>query len=82
MKQKIFITTPIYYVNARPHIGHAYTTIACDTWARYQRLAGREVFFLTGTDEHDWRSWATTLGLLLDLPAAIPAAITAQPKAG
>lgn len=51
-KQKIFITTPIYYVNARPHIGHAYTTIACDTWARYQRLAGREVFFLTGTDEH------------------------------
>ncbi|HNJ65131.1 MAG TPA: class I tRNA ligase family protein [Turneriella sp.] len=52
MKQKIFITTPIYYVNARPHIGHAYTTIACDTWARYQRLAGKEVFFLTGTDEH------------------------------
>lgn len=39
-------------MNARPHIGHAYTTIACDTWARYQRLAGREVFFLTGTDEH------------------------------
>ena len=52
MKQKVLITTPIYYVNARPHIGHAYTTIACDTWARYQRLAGREVFFLTGTDEH------------------------------
>lgn len=50
--KKVFITTPIYYVNARPHIGHAYTTIACDTWARYQRLAGREVFFLTGTDEH------------------------------
>lgn len=49
---KIFITTPIYYVNARPHIGHAYTTIACDTWARYQRLQGREVKFLTGTDEH------------------------------
>lgn len=46
------ITTPIYYVNARPHIGHAYTTIACDTWARYQRLAGKEVLFLTGTDEH------------------------------
>jgi methionyl-tRNA synthetase len=52
MKQKVMITTPIYYVNARPHIGHAYTTIACDTWARYQRLAGKEVFFLTGTDEH------------------------------
>lgn len=52
MKQKVMITTPIYYVNARPHIGHAYTTIACDTWARYQRLAGNEVLFLTGTDEH------------------------------
>jgi methionyl-tRNA synthetase len=50
--KKIFITTPIYYVNARPHIGHAYTTIACDTYARYQRLQGREVKFLTGTDEH------------------------------
>ncbi|MBN8220638.1 MAG: methionine--tRNA ligase [Spirochaetes bacterium] len=50
--KKVFITTPIYYVNARPHIGHAYTTIACDTWARYQRLQGREVKFLTGTDEH------------------------------
>ncbi|MBV6493036.1 MAG: Methionine--tRNA ligase [Turneriella sp.] len=46
------ITTPAYYVNARPHIGHAYTTIACDTWARYQRLTGNDVFFLTGTDEH------------------------------
>ncbi|HRP68466.1 MAG TPA: methionine--tRNA ligase [Turneriella sp.] len=52
MKKKIMITTPAYYVNARPHIGHAYTTIACDTWARYQRLAGNDVFFLTGTDEH------------------------------
>jgi methionyl-tRNA synthetase len=52
VSEKKFITTPIYYVNARPHIGHAYTTIACDTWARYQRLAGRDVHFLTGTDEH------------------------------
>lgn len=47
-----YITTPIYYVNDVPHIGHAYTTIAADIMARYQRLNGREVFFLTGTDEH------------------------------
>jgi methionyl-tRNA synthetase len=46
------ITTPIYYVNDVPHIGHAYTTIACDVAARYKRLDGYEVFFLTGTDEH------------------------------
>jgi len=52
ISNKIFITTPMYYVNAKPHIGHAYSTIACDTYARYQRLMGREVFFLTGTDEH------------------------------
>ncbi len=52
MNKKFYITTPIYYVNARPHIGHAYTTIACDTIARRQRLLGAETFFLTGTDEH------------------------------
>ena len=52
MSKKFYITTPIYYVNARPHIGHAYTTIACDTIARRQRLLGDETFFLTGTDEH------------------------------
>ena len=47
-----FITTPIYYVNDRPHIGHAYTTIACDVMARFKRLDGYDVKFLTGTDEH------------------------------
>ena len=53
MKQKpFFITTPIYYVNDVPHIGHAYTTIAADVVARYKRLAGYDVCFLTGTDEH------------------------------
>jgi methionyl-tRNA synthetase len=52
MSGKFYITTPIYYVNARPHIGHAYTTIACDTIARRQRLLGADTFFLTGTDEH------------------------------
>jgi methionyl-tRNA synthetase len=52
MTRKFYITTPIYYVNARPHIGHAYTTIACDTIARRQRMLGADTFFLTGTDEH------------------------------
>ncbi len=52
MSKKFYITTPIYYVNARPHIGHAYTTIACDTIARRRRLLGDDTFFLTGTDEH------------------------------
>ncbi len=46
------ITTPIYYVNDKPHIGHAYTSLACDVIARFMRLSGREVFFLSGTDEH------------------------------
>ena len=52
MKTKFYITTPIYYVNANPHIGHAYTTIAADCLARYYRGQGRQVHFLTGTDEH------------------------------
>jgi methionyl-tRNA synthetase len=52
MSKKFYITTPIYYVNARPHIGHAYTTIACDTIARRQRMLGSDTYFLTGTDEH------------------------------
>jgi methionyl-tRNA synthetase len=47
-----YITTPIYYVNDKPHIGHAYTTLACDVMARFMRLDGRPVHFLTGTDEH------------------------------
>lgn len=47
-----YITTPIYYVNGEPHIGHAYTTIACDVMARFKRLDGYDVRFLTGTDEH------------------------------
>ncbi|PLX95069.1 MAG: methionine--tRNA ligase [Desulfuromonas sp.] len=52
MDKKFYITTPIYYVNDVPHIGHAYTTLACDVLARYKRARGYEVFFLTGTDEH------------------------------
>ena len=46
------ITTPIYYVNDKPHIGHAYTSTACDVLARFMRLSGRDVFFVSGTDEH------------------------------
>ena len=46
------ITTPIYYVNGEPHLGHAYTTIAADILARHHRQLGDDVFFLTGTDEH------------------------------
>ncbi|MBN2223123.1 MAG: methionine--tRNA ligase [Deltaproteobacteria bacterium] len=49
---RFYITTPIYYVNAAPHIGHAYTTIVADVVTRYKRLTGAETFFLTGTDEH------------------------------
>jgi len=50
--KKYYVTTPIYYVNDIPHIGHAYTTISADVIARYYKLKGYEVFFLTGTDEH------------------------------
>ncbi len=52
MKDKYYLTTPIYYVNAAPHIGHAYTTIAAETIARFHRLRGDEVVLTTGTDEH------------------------------
>jgi methionyl-tRNA synthetase len=52
MDKRYYVTTPIYYVNDVPHIGHAYTTLACDVIARYKRARGYEVFFLTGTDEH------------------------------
>ena len=50
--QPYYLTTPIYYVNDKPHIGHAYTTLACDALARFHRLDGDDVHFLTGTDEH------------------------------
>ena len=49
---RFYVTTPIYYVNDAPHIGHAYTTVTADALARWHRLLGDEVFFLTGTDEH------------------------------
>ena len=52
MKPKFYLTTPIYYVNGAPHLGHAYTSTAADVLARFKRLDGYDVFFLTGTDEH------------------------------
>ena len=52
MPKSFYITTPIYYVNASPHLGHAYTTIVADALARYHRMAGEDTFFVTGTDEH------------------------------
>ena len=52
MTRRYYVTTPIYYVNGAPHIGHAYTSVAADVIARFKRLAGFDVFFLTGTDEH------------------------------
>lgn len=51
-KKKFYITTPIYYPSGNPHIGHCYTTVACDSIARYKRMQGYDVMFLTGTDEH------------------------------
>ena len=52
MTKRFYVTTPIYYVNGAPHIGHAYTSLAADVLARWKRLDGYDVFFLTGTDEH------------------------------
>lgn len=60
-QKKFYITTPIYYVNDVPHIGHAYTTVATDTIARYKRLKGYDVLFLTGTDEHGQKVEKTAL---------------------
>ncbi|MFH1386829.1 MAG: methionine--tRNA ligase [bacterium] len=57
MNKKFYLTTPIYYVNDVPHIGHAYTTIAADVLARYKRKQGFDVHFLTGTDEHGQKVW-------------------------
>ena len=65
MPKRYYVTTPIYYVNDSPHIGHAYTTLACDVLARFKRLDGFEVKFLTGTDEHGQKmeSSATAAGM-------------------
>jgi methionyl-tRNA synthetase len=61
--KRFYITTPIYYVNDVPHLGHAYATLVADTLARYHRLAGFETYFLTGTDEHGEKIWKVVQGL-------------------
>ncbi len=66
MKNNYYITTPIYYVNDVPHIGHAYTSVASDVIARFKRLAGMNVFFLTGTDEHGQKVEKSSLKQGLD----------------
>jgi len=53
---RFYITTPIYYVNDVPHIGHAYTSLACDVIARFMKLPGKEVWYLSGTDRPNWSS--------------------------
>jgi len=60
-QKKILITSPIYYVNGNPHIGHVYSNLLCDTLARFYRLKGREVIFATGTDEHGAKVEAAAL---------------------
>ncbi len=69
MSKRFYITTPIYYVNGAPHIGHAYTSIAADVLARFKRLDGFEVFFLTGTDEHGQKVEAAARAAGLDTQA-------------
>jgi methionyl-tRNA synthetase len=68
MNKYYYITTPIYYVNAKPHLGHVYTTVIADVLARYNKLLGNQVFFLTGTDEHGDKimETATNLGTTPD----------------
>jgi methionyl-tRNA synthetase len=77
MNSRYYLTTPIYYPNAEPHIGHVYTTLAADTLARYHRLAGDETFLLTGTDEHGIKMVKTAVeqgvepGVLADRVVAV-----------
>ena len=68
MNKYFYITTPIYYVNAKPHLGHVYTTVIADVLSRYNKLLGDQVFFLTGTDEHGDKimETATNLGTTPD----------------
>ena len=77
MTQTFYITTPIYYVNDVPHLGHAYTTLVADTLARFHRMRGDDTRFLTGTDEHGQKveQTANERGLT-------PQQLEAQPMAG
>ena len=67
---RFYVTTPIYYVNAEPHLGHAYSTMAADVLARHMRQRGEDVFFLTGTDEHGEPVAQAAEEMFADLSAA------------
>ncbi len=77
MKQTFYLTTPIYYVNGAPHLGHAYTSTAADILARFKRLDGYDVFFLTGTDEHGQKVEAAARAAGLD-PQSFTDSVAAQ----
>ncbi len=77
MKPRYYVTTPIYYVNGAPHIGHAYTSVAADVLARWKRLDGYDVFFLTGTDEHGQKVEAAARDAGLD-PQSYTDAVSAD----
>lgn len=66
MSSKFYITTPIYYINAKPHIGHAYATVSADILARYHRMIGNKTFFLTGTDEHGEKNEEIAINMKMD----------------
>src|SRR5580765_1230297 len=66
MSDRFYITTPIYYPNAEPLLGHVYTTLCADAIARYHRLAGQDTFFLTGTDEHGIKMVKTAADLKIE----------------
>ncbi|MDP3804735.1 MAG: class I tRNA ligase family protein, partial [Candidatus Omnitrophota bacterium] len=66
---KFYITTPLYYVNSKPHIGHSYTQVACDTVSRFMKLLGYDVFFMTGTDEHGEKIEKAAQGAGLEIGA-------------
>ncbi|MBI3515438.1 MAG: methionine--tRNA ligase [Proteobacteria bacterium] len=80
VRRSYFITTPIYYVNDSPHIGHAYTTLSCDVLARFMRLDGHDVRFLTGTDEHGQKVEKSAAAAGLD-PQAFTDRVSAEFKA-
>ena len=69
-KPHFYLTTPIFYPNGVPHIGHAYTALASDALARFARLDGKDVFFLTGTDEHGLKMQQTAVAARRDAAAA------------
>src|SRR5215475_3326879 len=79
-RERYYITTPIYYVNDSPHIGHAYTTLSCDVLARFMRLDGFDVHFLTGTDEHGQKVEKSAAAAGLD-PQAFTDRVSAEFKA-